>query len=157
MGKKTNKQAVGDVVRIPLAEGRHGYALALVPPLFAFFDCLGGDELAPADVISRPVLFRLWVMDSAVTSGRWPIVGRVEPPPALLAAATFFKQNALNKRKLTIYVGGKESPATREQCVGLERAAVWDPAHVEDRLTDHHAGRPNKWVESLRLEDSLEE
>lgn len=27
---------------------------------------------------------------------------------------------------------------------------VWSPEHVEDRLRDHFAGRPNKWEESLR-------
>ena len=32
----------------------------------------------------------------------------------------------------------------------LFRLAVWEPAHVEDRLRDHYAGAPNKWVESLR-------
>ena len=30
-------------------------------------------------------------------------------------------------------------------------AAVWDPQHVEDRLRDHFAGLPNKWVQSLAL------
>lgn len=44
-----------------------------------------------------------------------------------------------------------ENPATPEECAVLERAAVWDPGHVEDRLRDHFAGQSNKWVESLRL------
>lgn len=38
-----------------------------------------------------------------------------------------------------------EDPATRAQCAGLERTAVWDPEHLEDRLRDHRAGRPNRW------------
>jgi hypothetical protein len=29
---------------------------------------------------------------------------------------------------------------------------VWAAEHVEDRLRDHYAGRPNQWVESLRIE-----
>jgi len=37
--------------------------------------------------------------------------------------------------------------------MGLERAAVWGPSHVEDRLRDHYAGRKNKWVESLRIKE----
>jgi hypothetical protein len=46
-----------------------------------------------------------------------------------------------------------EDTATRAACAGLERAEVWDPEHVEDRLRDHRAGRANKWVESLALKD----
>lgn len=34
---------------------------------------------------------------------------------------------------------------------GLERLAVWDPEHVEDRIRDHYNGVQNIWVESLRL------
>ena len=29
----------------------------------------------------------------------------------------------------------------------------FDPEHVEDRLRDRRAGRPNKWAESLALKD----
>ena len=43
-----------------------------------------------------------------------------------------------------------ERLAIAEECVGLERAAVWEPEHVEDRLRDHFAGRSNRWVESLK-------
>ncbi|GGM57342.1 hypothetical protein GCM10011608_47820 [Micromonospora sonchi] len=38
-----------------------------------------------------------------------------------------------------------------EDCVGLERAAVWDAAHIEERLRDQHAGRPNPHLEHLCL------
>ena len=33
----------------------------------------------------------------------------------------------------------------------LERAAVWRAVHGVDRLGAHFDGRPNRWVESLRL------
>lgn len=46
-----------------------------------------------------------------------------------------------------------EDSATRAQCAGLERSAVWDAEHVEDRLRDRRAGRLNKWAESLALKD----
>lgn len=44
-----------------------------------------------------------------------------------------------------------ETPASLQECENLEPAAAWDPGHVEDRLRDHFDGRPNEWVESLRL------
>jgi hypothetical protein len=69
----------------------------------------------------------------------------------------FFKQDSFNGR-LFLYNSslltadqGYECPATLAECSGLERAAVWDPEHVVDRLRDHAAGRPNQWVESLKI------
>jgi len=50
-----------------------------------------------------------------------------------------------------IYLAGHIRQASRAECEGLERCAVWEPEHVEDRLRDHFAGKPNVWVESLRL------
>jgi hypothetical protein len=33
--------------------------------------------------------------------------------------------------------------------LGLDCAAVWSAFHVESRLDDHFAGRPNGWAERL--------
>jgi hypothetical protein len=40
--------------------------------------------------------------------------------------------------------------ASYGECTSLERAAVWDTEHIEDRLEDYFNGRENKWVESLK-------
>lgn len=59
-------------------------------------------------------------------------------------------QRKLAEIEMALRRGGEE-PASRQELEGLEVAAVWDPEHVEDRLRDHFSGRPNKWVESIRL------
>jgi len=46
---------------------------------------------------------------------------------------------------------GSETSATIEECHNLERAAVWSPEHVEERLRDYLDSLPNRWVESMRL------
>lgn len=110
-------------------------------------------KVSPPDVvIKRPVLFIVAVMHSAIKKGRWPILGHI-PLEAQLTAPPSFIQDQLNKNIFQIYEGGVITPATREQCEGLERCAVWTPEQVEDRLHDHYAGRPNKWVESLKMKD----
>jgi hypothetical protein len=147
---KKTKRVVGDIVKVQLQDGKISYAMALPHAVFAFFDYYGGDCLDVVQVVQFPVLFRLFVMDYAVTSGRWPVVGHVEPSPEFLSEPTFFKQDPISKR-FFIYIGGKDLPATREDIEGLERAVVWDPEHVEDRLMDHYAGRANKWVESMKI------
>jgi hypothetical protein len=51
--------------------------------------------------------------------------------------------------QLARYQDDTESPATPDECKGLECAAVWDPIHVEERLQDVRDGRPNQIVEGL--------
>lgn len=104
-----------------------------------------------------PVLFVLPVMNKAITSGRWPTVGRRPLTDAeRTTPVRFCKQDPITGSLSVAWVDPVSSeyrtiPASREDCEGLEREAVWSPEHVEDRLRDHFAGRPNKWVESLRL------
>jgi hypothetical protein len=72
----------------------------------------------------------------------------------------FFKQDPISG-ELSIYWeewrdgSWHEEPATLDECAELERAAVWDPVHVEGRLRDHFAGTPNTWAASLAIDASL--
>lgn len=100
-----------------------------------------------SEVCSRPILFTIWVMKRALAS--WPVV-EVVPLDAELAAPESFLKRDLISGKVTVYTNGQETPADLARVQHLEVAAVWDPEHVEDRLRDHYAGKPNKWVESLR-------
>ena len=47
--------------------------------------------------------------------------------------------------------GGVERTATQAECEGLERLAVWSALQIEDRLRDARAGRPNRWVEIVKI------
>jgi hypothetical protein len=95
-------------------------------------------------------------MHYAITSGIWEVVGRVPLSEDLKEIPRFFKQDMMNGA-ISIYqeipelAPYYEIPATLAEIEGLECAAVWDPEHVEDRLRDHFAGRPNIWVESLKI------
>ncbi|WP_395358305.1 hypothetical protein ACHGLA_01160 [Streptomyces sp. YH02] len=42
-------------------------------------------------------------------------------------------------------------PAAPEECVGLERAAVWDAHHIERRLLDTFLGLPNQDERDARV------
>lgn len=143
------KRAEGDVLRVDLGGGWNAYARVLVEPLLAFYDLRVEVEPAIEDILSSPTAFKIWVANSAITGGRWPVIGRRdlegdEP------RQWFCKEDPVSKR-LSRYSEGEEVVTTFEECNKLERAAVWEAEHVEDRLRDHFAGQPNKWVESLRL------
>lgn len=149
------RRVVGDVVAIPIGDGaRRGFGMVLQEPLIAFFDCSSkvGEEPSIERIVRTPVAFRVCVMNRPIEDGTWPVIGRVETVPAeLLVEPWFFKQDPISGLITMTRTGEEEVPAEAEQIESLERAAVWSPEHISDRLQDHFAGRPNKWVESLRL------
>lgn len=59
-----------------------------------------------------------------------------------------FIQDALNPDKFFIVEKGVRRPASKEECRGLERVAVWTPEGIQKRLNDHYAGRKNKSAEA---------
>jgi hypothetical protein len=149
--KKQQRRVVGDVIKIDLGDGTHSYACVLPDATFAFYDSRGKAELPVEEIVGLPVLFQLSVMDHAITDGRWPVVGRLPLNSEVTNVRPRFIQDRLRPDKFSIYEAGTIRPASREECDGLESAAVWEPSHVEDRLRDHYAGRSNEWVESLRV------
>ncbi|MBK8252950.1 MAG: immunity 26/phosphotriesterase HocA family protein [Polyangiaceae bacterium] len=153
--KKTRRGRwrVGDVVAIPLGEsGQVGFGLVLKAPLMAFFDASvpTGREPSAEQILRYPVAFKIWVMRKPLVSGEWPRLGSVEVPDALMEEPWFFMQDALNGKITITKTGAEQFPPEPGQVDNLECAAVWSACHVVDRLQDHFAGRPNKWVESAR-------
>ena len=148
IGKKI-KRTEGNVFAIPLGDRSFAFCRMLRSPLAEFFD-LRSSTILPLDrIVTAPVLFKIWVMKYAFTGKVWQLVGNVPLALEDLEAVWFFKQDPTGELFLT-RDGGEEIPATLQECVGLERAAAWDPEHVEERLRDHFAGRPNRWVESMK-------
>lgn len=151
MRKRKVRLNVGDILKIDLGDGFFSFARVLHNPMIAFYGIRTKSTPDIEAIISAPVIFKIAVMNYAVTSGRWLIIGSRPLEEELHAPIHFFKQDIISK-KYSIYTDNNvEIPATKEECIRLERAAVWDPEHVEDRLRDHFAGVPNIWVESLKL------
>ena len=148
--QKRIRRTVGDFVKIRLDDKSHSYARVLDEPLFAFYDCVTSKDLSVEEVKKHQVLFKIWVMNRAVTSGRWSVVGNRPLEKEEQESPAFFKQDPVKPSSFVIYRNGVERRASYAECEGLECAAVWDPEHVEDRLRDHFSGKPNKWVESLK-------
>jgi hypothetical protein len=155
MGKRVRRR-VGDILKINLGDGLHSYGQVAEDPLIVFFDGAFGEALSPEQAIALPVLFRIWVHNDAVKKGIWEVIGNLPLAPRNAVEPFFYKQDAVTGT-LSLYHSsfadtGWERPASATDCDGLECAAVWDAEHVEDRLRDHYAGRPNEWVESLRID-----
>lgn len=146
------KQKRGDLVSIPIGDGKHFCAVALTAPLFAFLDEVLEFGQLPAGVKDQSVLFKLPVFDTAVKSGRWTVIGKVDPTVLCgLDRVVFFKQDKISG-SLSAYepLTNTERQISFEEAEQLECAAVWAPEQVEDRLRDYLHCIPNKWWASLR-------
>ena len=139
----------GVVVAIPLGNGWFGLGRALTFPIIEFYDFQSKEIPKLSELSDKPVAFRVWVMRSALTGRRWKRLGRLPLKPTEAGKRWFFKQHPDGSLFRT-RDGDEEIPASWEGVSELERAAVWSPHHIEDRLRDHFSGRANKWVESLR-------
>jgi hypothetical protein len=129
----------------------YSFAQMLEEPEYGFFDVRSTGEVPRKEVVSCPVIFRIWVMRSAHSQGRWLKVGKAELLANLRAPVLRFNQDPIHPDQIRLTYDGCDGPlATISDCEDLECAAVWDPDHVEDRLRDYFSGLPNKWVLSLR-------
>ncbi|MCK6265720.1 immunity 26/phosphotriesterase HocA family protein [Vibrio sp. ZSDE26] len=64
---KKIKRKVGDVLAIKLEDGSFSFGRVLEEPLIAFYDCKSVDKLGLEEIVSKPVIFKVWVMNSGVT------------------------------------------------------------------------------------------
>lgn len=135
---------------VPLGDGYFGFARALTSPTAEFYDFRSETIPPGADIITKPVAFRIWVMRYAFTGRRWKKIGDFPLRPGEGGKRWWFFKQADDGTLYRTRNGYEEVPASWEEVSGLECAAAWDPEHVEDRLRDHFAGKPNKWVESLK-------
>ena len=151
MKNTAQRRTVGAVLSVPLSSQKLCFAITLAEADFAFYGPEVKTDATSERLFAHPVLFRVAVHKSAWATGRWSKVAKLSLPPQLLAPEPKFIQDALDPRKFQLYVGGEIRPATRMECEGLERAAVWEPEQVEQRLEAHLAGVPNAWLEQLRI------
>jgi hypothetical protein len=69
-----------------------------------------------------------------------------------LAIAAKYKHRPVGSRQAFVHVEGQSVPATDAEVEGLEVLATWFSNHIEQRLEDFFAGRPNKFAQSLQLD-----
>jgi|GEM_PF-567060 hypothetical protein len=146
------KFAPGAVLRVDLDHQWHSYAriLARIPKI-AFYDCrVSAPEEDLLAIVKRPVLFVLAVGGRA-NKGHWPKIGHVPPEMAPIPIPKQFMQDVGTGACQIVDEAFNTRPARPEECVALERVAVWDPVHVEERIRDHYASRPNAHLAYMKV------
>ncbi|KAB1110456.1 hypothetical protein [Micromonospora aurantiaca (nom. illeg.)] len=141
----------GSVFRVPAGPDNFAYGVMLSHfPYVAFFDKRTG--FGEGGVPSIPPMFVLVVAKPAYSKGQWGQPVRIIPAESLPPVPRFFWQSPTNKNDCKIVEPIKRRvPASPHDCVGLEAEAVWSASHIESRIIDAYAGRPNIFAESLRV------
>lgn len=150
----------GSFFRINLPCRKYAYGRILNNANYVFYDRFSDEELNDLeDLIKCNILFTIAVHNSAINSGRWLKIGMFELDETLMVLPMKFIQDRNNLEDIQSYNSntGEILASNYNACIGLERASVWDPEHVESRLCDHLAGRPNVWVERQKIQNPLSE
>ena len=149
---KRQKRTPGSIIEIDLGNGYLAYAQILEHGGYAFFDYKATERPISFDfLLNTGILFIIGVYNYVVNKGYWLKVAKLPIRNDLLVLPMEFIQYSSPHFSLYNPNTGEMTPATREECEGLECAAVWEKEHVESRLLDHFEGRPNIWVEDLKI------
>lgn len=120
---------------------------------FAAYDITAKNDPPVHEIVARAISFIVSVYNNAVTSSRWEKVGTLPLEEALTKLPMKFIQDAIYPEQYELYNPntGEISPASKQDCLKLEPAAVWEAEHVEKRIADFYANKPNKWVEGMKI------
>ncbi len=150
--KKNQRWTEGTIVRINLPDGSYSYAQLMPNYLVGFYEYNSKlKDFDLAEVASKPFLFFSTVYADAVTSGKWEKVAKIRDKFPVELMPMQFIQDGINTADFSLYntYSGEILRSTKEQCRGLERAAVWEANHIEERLLDFFNGVSNQLSEKL--------
>ncbi|MCE9576151.1 MAG: hypothetical protein K8W52_23585 [Deltaproteobacteria bacterium] len=149
--KQSIPRRIGTLFRVPLADETYGYAWLMKRPNMAFLRYNSSRPEADLDTL-KTIPFAFVIPVRLRPADRWEAIGWCELPPELQAYPTQFRQPVGNFRECYITDNfGNERIATPEECVGIERAAVWDGWQASERLLDELRGRTNRHAEHLKV------
>jgi hypothetical protein len=146
---KKQRITIGAILQINIENDYYTYAQILGKSAYAFFDYKTKEPLKDLYILlDKPVLFITNVYDDVVTKGHWLKVGKIELRSDLLEIPMQFIQDAQHPDRFEFYNPntGDITPATKQEIKGLERAAVWEASHIQDRIRDHYNGVPCAWL-----------
>jgi hypothetical protein len=145
----------GSILEINIDNQYYSYAQILQNGRgIAFFDNKIEDKLIDFSILEKcNLLFIVVVYNDVITQGKWLKVGKLPIRKELEILPMKFIQDRINPSEFRLYNPntGEMTKAKREECDGLEYAAVWEANHVEDRIRDYYLGVPNVWVNQLKI------
>lgn len=133
--EKCVRHRLGDLVAIPLQDGRFAFGRLYNDATIAILDHVSCDAPSVAELAEAQTLFFAGVFDTAIKDGSWKIIGNIPfesedgawPPPRAI-------QDVLDPSKFRIYHRGQMSAVSREDARGLEEALMYKPEQLVARI-----------------------
>lgn len=150
---KKQKEIPGGIVKINFDDSYHTYGRILNYHDVALYDCKTDQDVTDLnEIVKHPIIYKMIVNEGGVKYGRWPIIGIIPLEKELQNSKYYLEEIGRPDLCKIIENGNIRYNVPKEEGIGLEVGAVWDPMHVEEFLRDHYAGRENT---SLKLIDVL--
>ena len=146
---KRQRITTGSILEINIENQYYVYAQILQNASCVFFDYKSPSPLNDFSILeNKPILFIIAVYNDVITKGRWLKVGKLEIRKDFEILPLKFIQDAQHPDRFEFYNPntGEITPTTKDKIKGLERAAVWDANHVEDRIKSHYLGTTSIWM-----------
>ncbi len=144
MKGKRQQRTIGSIIKIDLGNGFHSYGRILPDSAFAFYDCKTKENISDLQrIVSSPILFIASVYNDVITKGIWIKIGSLSLEQSLLVSPPEFIQDPIHPDKFRIknYQFNTQTSATFEECIGMERASVWEHHAIVSRLNDYFENR----------------
>ena len=141
---KRQKITPGSILKIDLGNGYHSYARIVTISSFAFYDCKTKTDNSDLNrIISCPILFITTVYSDVITKCIWTIIGELPVEDSLSKLPPRFIQDPIHPEQFRIksYELNAQTPASFEDCIGMERASVWEAHAIVERLNDYFENR----------------
>ena len=145
------RRVLGAVMQIHIDNEYYVYAQSYPYSQEVVFDYRSQEPLKDLSVLlSANQLFRIVVYRDVIGSGQWKKVGKLPLRPDLIPVQMKYIYNKYDDRSpFKIYnpETGESVPSTKEECRGLERAAVWGYGAIKERIRDYYNDKQCIWLE----------
>lgn len=151
--KKRFRERIGMVFRVPLRENnQYAYGQVATEVDNIFFDHVDTEgQWTPVEqILQKPVIFYVTVDQYVLKQELWEVLGVWPVDPQNTVFPDPFVWDDIAKKYFIMKSGVGDIPATIEDIQDRELLSSWGEWHVEDRLRDHFAGRPNYFVEEAK-------
>lgn len=143
----------GEFVAVPL-DGEYAFLRIARKARFALYGFKAATIPPLEEIEKHRILCILGGSPEAMASGHWRVIGRKPLEPALLMPVKYFR-HPQGSVYVDIYKEGEFKPYAGEDLTKLECLAAWEPRHIEERLRNHIAGRPDLGTERSKVPREL--
>ncbi|RAJ77246.1 immunity protein 26 of polymorphic toxin system [Chitinophaga dinghuensis] len=150
------KDHIGEVFRIPVEGKVHAYARVIRKLIFDVYAFFTEEEINIANLLERPVAFTIGLHVDVFKKSDWEVIGCVSlSEEETRRKIVFFRQGVLNLNDCWLVdLEGRETKVGPQDCIGVERLAVWDYEHVEERLRNLYMNKKDLMVEHMKVKFS---